>query len=55
MSHGSSTLLSIIKVMAILFLAANSSFAQDRKKEQDRPEHAVLERLHPGLIGAAPP
>jgi hypothetical protein len=55
MNRGSSTLLSIIKVMAILFLAANSSIAQDRKKEQDRPEQAVLRGLHPGLTNVAPP
>jgi hypothetical protein len=41
--------------MTILLVVANFSYAQDRKKEQDRPEHKVLERLHPDLIEADPP
>src|SRR5215475_10893067 len=55
MSRDFSTLLNIAKVAAIVLLAANSNFAQDRKNDQDRPEHAALERLHPDLRDADPP
>lgn len=55
MSRNSLTLLCTIKVVAILLFVANSSSAQDRKKEQDRPEHMILGQLHPGVIDADPP
>jgi len=54
MNRSSLTLFCIIKVVAILLFVANSSFAQDRKKEQDHPEQKVLGRLHPDLIDADP-
>jgi hypothetical protein len=44
-----------IEVLAILFALSGASSAQDRSKQQTRPEQPVLEQLHPEPVETEPP
>jgi hypothetical protein len=44
-----------LKVLAIVFAGSQLCFAQDRSKQETRPEESVLRQLHPKPLASDPP